>query len=225
MKKLNIFCDESGDFGNYDSHSPYYIICFVLHEDSTDLSSKILHFENTMIQIGFPSHIVHSGPLIRRETPYSHLTIEQRRQIFNRMFHFTRSCPIQYKTFLIEKKHHPSIPSLIASLSKDLTLFFQYHLNFFQQYEKITLYYDNGQHELSKILISIFNSYFTNFEFRKVLPVHYRLFQAADMLCTLRLLKQKLQTGSLSHSEMIFFSNPKNLKKNYLKLLDLKSFK
>lgn len=29
MKELSIFIDESGDFGEYDHHSPYYIITMV----------------------------------------------------------------------------------------------------------------------------------------------------------------------------------------------------
>ena len=32
MKELSIFVDESGDFGEYDYHSPYYIILMVLHD-------------------------------------------------------------------------------------------------------------------------------------------------------------------------------------------------
>ena len=38
MKKLSIFVDESGDFGEYSPHSPYYIITMVLHDQSKDIS-------------------------------------------------------------------------------------------------------------------------------------------------------------------------------------------
>lgn len=31
-KELSIFIDESGDFGEYEPHSPYYIIGLVVHE-------------------------------------------------------------------------------------------------------------------------------------------------------------------------------------------------
>lgn len=36
MKELSIFVDESGDFGEYDHHSPFYIISMVLHDHITD---------------------------------------------------------------------------------------------------------------------------------------------------------------------------------------------
>ena len=32
MKELSIFIDESGDFGSYEPHSPFYIITMVFHE-------------------------------------------------------------------------------------------------------------------------------------------------------------------------------------------------
>ena len=31
MRELSVFVDESGDFGEYDYHSPYYIITLVFH--------------------------------------------------------------------------------------------------------------------------------------------------------------------------------------------------
>ena len=31
MKELSIFVDESGDFGEYEKHAPYYIVTMVFH--------------------------------------------------------------------------------------------------------------------------------------------------------------------------------------------------
>ena len=38
MKELSIFVDESGDFGVYDYHAPFYIISMVFHDQALDLS-------------------------------------------------------------------------------------------------------------------------------------------------------------------------------------------
>ena len=35
--ELSVFVDESGDFGEYDYHAPYYIISLVLHNQSNDI--------------------------------------------------------------------------------------------------------------------------------------------------------------------------------------------
>ena len=75
----------------------------------------------------------------------------------------------------------------------------------------------NGQIEVNKILASVFYTLLDNVEFRKVLPSEYRLFQVADLVCTLKLTELKLEHHSLSKSEKYFFSDERTLKKNYLK--------
>ena len=37
MKELSVFVDESGDFGEYDYHAPFYIISFILHNQEVDI--------------------------------------------------------------------------------------------------------------------------------------------------------------------------------------------
>ena len=59
-----------------------------------------------------------------------------------------------------------------------------------------------------------------------VYPVRYRLFQVADVICTLELVKAKLlENGSISESEDRFFGGIKNFKKNYLKPLSRKEYR
>ena len=43
-KILSVFIDESGDFGPYDSHAPYYLVSMVLHNQSISLSENIANF-------------------------------------------------------------------------------------------------------------------------------------------------------------------------------------
>ena len=53
------------------------------------------------------------------------------------------------------------------------------------------------------------------------MPSNYKLFQAADLICTLTLLKTKLQnTKKLTKYENVFFRGKNNLKKNFLNYLD-----
>ena len=55
MNELSIFIDESGDFGEYSYHSPYYIISMVFHEQSIDISKLLacylcdVHQQNVQI--------------------------------------------------------------------------------------------------------------------------------------------------------------------------------
>jgi hypothetical protein len=84
------------------------------------------------------------------------------------------------------------------------------------------VYYDNGQVEVTRILSSVFNALLENVEFRKVMPSDYRLFQVADLICTLKLTELKMENHQLSKSEVFFFNDERTLKKNYLKPLSKK---
>lgn len=78
--------------------------------------------------------------------------------------------------------------------------------------------------EEPKILSSVFNALLPNPIFREVMPSEYKLFQAADLLCTLELVRLKLENNMFSKSEKIFFGNIRDLKKNYIKPLSKKEW-
>ena len=63
-KILSVFIDESGDFGKYESHSPFYI---VLHDQSINITDNINALEQHLGNLDYPRHAIHTGPLIRRE--------------------------------------------------------------------------------------------------------------------------------------------------------------
>ena len=96
------------------------------------------------------------------------------------------------------------------------------HYDFFAGFDRITVYYDNGQSELSTILNAVFSIQFSNVEFRKAEPQKYRLLQAADFICTMELLRIKKNEKRLSRSEEQFFYKPQELKKTFLKSLEKK---
>ena len=70
MKELSIFVDESGDFGEYSYHSPYYIITMVFHNQNDDIAQDIQKFNNELTLLGFDSqHCVHNVPLFVERLP------------------------------------------------------------------------------------------------------------------------------------------------------------
>ena len=220
MGELSIFIDESGDFGAYDYHSPYYIITMVFHEQSSDISAPISKLEQDLRVRGFPNHCIHTGPIIRRENEYEYLSIEERRRILNCMITFIKHTNIRYRCVHIEKKHIEDSVQAVAKLSRQISMFIKGHYNDFLDFEKVKIYYDNGQVELTKLLVSVFTILLPRVEMRKVLPSDYRLFQAADMLCSMELIRLKIAASTVSSSEVEFFGNIRDLKKNYLKPLE-----
>ena len=225
MRDFSVFCDEAGDFGGYEHHSPYYIVTFVFHDQSVDIQKNIEHLVTSMRHAGMPDYTVHAGPIIRREKEYEHLPLLDRKRIFNFLYNFVRTSDITYHSIVVEKKHLVSDVDLIAKIAKQLAAFLKAHQDKFSQYDRVVLYYDYGQMELTHILVATFTTLLQNVEFRKVAPANYKLFQAADMLCTLELLSLKAEKKMLSNSELKFFTSVKILQKSYLKSVQRKKFK
>lgn len=225
MNDLSIFVDESGDFGPYEHHSPFYIVTLVFHEQHNDESANILRFDKSLEEMGLPNHVVHAGPLIRREDVYENLSIDERMQIFRRTFNFMRKANITYKSLVVEKQHINDSIQLVSTLSKQFARFLTENLAYFNSFDRLILYYDNGQTELTKILVSVFHALFHNVEHREAKPSAYRLQQVADVICTLELTSIKAEHKSLSKSEFSFFKSARDLKKDYIKPLKRKEFR
>ena len=51
MKELSIFVDESGDFGEYEKHAPYYIVTMIFHDQTIDISDNINLLNKSLKQI------------------------------------------------------------------------------------------------------------------------------------------------------------------------------
>ena len=224
LRELSIFIDESGDFGEYDYHSPYYIISMVFHNQETDISEPLEKLNTNLRNTDYPNHCIHTGPIIRRENEYEFESIENRRRIFNFMVTFIKHIDIRYKCFFIEKKHFEDSVEAVGNLSKQISIFIRDHYSDFLAYNTIKVYYDNGQTEVSKLLSTVFNALLPSVQIKKVIPSDYRLFQTADLFCSMELVRLKVKNNIVSASEMEFFGNLRDLKKNYLKPLHKKEW-
>ena len=198
MKELSIFVDESGDFGDYAEHSSYYIISMILHDQSIDITKDVDWLESKLADLGYPNHCMHSGPIIRNEQEYRKETLDNRRKLLKEIMVFFRHLEISCKTIAIEKKHIVDPLEAVSKPSKLLARFIKDNYEFFIDYDVVKVYYDNGQVEITKLLSSVFNALLDNVEFRRVYPSDYRLFQVADLVCSLKLLKLKMESHELA---------------------------
>lgn len=224
LSTLSVFIDESGDFGPYETHAPYYILTLLFHDQASSINDQVGHLKRHIVEMGFnPYHAIHSAPLIRREKDYKHLDLPKRRKLFRYLLTFMRLCDISYQSFVFKKREIPDHDALVAQMSKAVGRFVRDNLEYFQGFDDIIVYYDGGQKEITNIINAVFNV-FLNADIRHVTPSDYSLFQAADMACTLELLDLKYRSKELSHSELEFFRGERNLHKNNLKTAYEKRF-
>ena len=224
-KVLSVFLDESGDVGPYEYHSPYYVVAFIFHEQENNIDVLIEELDKKMSELGYGGSAIHTGPIIRNEKEYKDEDPKIRQKIFKSLMAFFRKCPIRCHTIYTEKKHVEDRIKISERLSKQLSAFLNDNLDYFQQFDKVIVYYDNGQGIINELISHIFPLLINNVAFRKVYPSQYRLFQVADMLCTMKNIELKMETKALSKSEFNFFNKEKRIiKKEYLKHIKDKSF-
>ena len=118
--------------------------------------------------------------------------MEDRRKLFNLLFRFARKMPIRFFTAKVKKSECRDSDELETKLTKAIT----------------------GEINI------IFSSKFTDIQVRKVKPVDYRLFQVADLICTLEHIYVKIKLGLFSKTEKEFFTKAHDFKKDYWRKID-----
>ena len=218
MKRtLDIMIDESGDFGAFQRHSPYYLVAMLFHNARNDIHSAAQLLRNQIANLGYESHVLHTGPIIRREGNYINLSVDDRKKLLNALIHFCRRVDVQYTTLCVEKRECNDIIELTSRISKQIHAFVDKHNSLFQSFDDINVYYDNGQIELTRILTSTLSVLLSNVTFHRVKPSEYELFQLIDMFCSLELAALKFDAKAPSQTELEFFHNNRDFNKNYLK--------
>lgn len=222
MKELSIFIDESGDFGEIQDRPAYYLVTFVFHDQDNGIEEQVLKLEKSVRNSGFDVEYIHTGPLIRREEVFARYSIDERRKLLYKMLNFVNRCPISYLTVIVDRKGATDKIALSGRLAKAINRALSEHIEFFSGFDRIIVYYDNGQVELGTILNAMFSIQFSNVEFRKAEPQKYRLLQVTDFICSMELLRLKQKEKRLSKSEKRFFYKPQELKKTFLKSIEKK---
>ena len=222
MTELSIFIDESGDFGEVKERPAYYLVTLVFHNQADNIDEQVKKLEKSIKDSDFDLEYIHTGPVIRREDIFSGYSIGERRKLIYKMLNFLNCIPIACETIVVNRKEAADKISLSGKLAKKISEVIRLHGEYFDSFDKVIVYYDNGQIELSAILNAVFSVHFGNVEFRKAEPQKYRLLQIADFICSVELLKIKMQEKRLSKSEEKFFYKPQELKKTFIKSVEKK---
>ena len=217
MNNLDIFVDESGDFGPYDARCPHYIVTMVSHKSITPLFNPIQEMEYRLSLLGYEEHCIHSSPAIRGEEDYFGIDLGIRRKIISCLLAFIKKSDLKWKCFIVEKQPDGTAETIFSSLENAMNAFILTKLPILSAYSHITVCYDKGQKQISQLISSTFEKSLPSVRIVKVLPVHSRLFQAADLICTMKRLELKVAgNGALSKSESFFFGGTGPFRKNWL---------
>lgn len=163
----------------------------VFHDQEKDIAKAVEWLEERFSDIGYKDHCLHTGPLIRQEEPYRFEDLIKRKQLLKAMREFIRKVPIDYvATLAFDKNILTDQQLLLEKIRSDLEIYSNNRLKYFYGFDKIILYYDEGQKESTRIAHAVFK-HLLYAETRRIQPKDYRLFQLADLVYTLEPLELK----------------------------------
>ena len=87
-RRLNIFIDESGDFGFVDGSSDLYGVSFTIHESDDSIVNDLEYLNNRLKKANYDG-MIHLADLVAKRGDYSYLKLEQRKNIFWAIFYFS----------------------------------------------------------------------------------------------------------------------------------------
>ena len=207
IKRLNIFIDESGDFGFVDGSSDLYAVSFTLHESSDSIQTELKYLNEKLTALNYDG-MIHLAYLIAKRGDYSHFDFERRKSIFWAIFYFSSRVKAKIKTVIVDKKYINKKMQLNIALAREIGQFINNNRKYLESFDKIVIYYDNGQETLATILDTLFA---TNPKVERRIEFDHtkkRLFQVSDMLTVIDKLDYKFHNNMpFTNAEKYFFSN------------------
>jgi hypothetical protein len=224
---LSVFVDESGNFGDPDDPARYCIVTLVFHDQTADISQYVKELNRSNYDLGLDSDSFrfHMGPLIRQEDEYAAMSRPMRGKILDRMMTFVRKVDFKYHCIGVDTKFINTTQQVFDRLMGQLADFIKEHRELFECIDKVKIYYDAGQKQVSRLLEEVFTENLPSpLEFAQgVRQDSYKLLQVADLICTVRLIEVRLQDGGeLTKSENRFFGGQRNFQRNILKRIKRK---
>lgn len=224
---LSVFVDESGRFKYPDPESHYYIVGLVFHDQAVDIAPLVRKMDQKADELGLDTDVFafHAGPIIRQEKGYEIMNRRLRGRIFDRMMNFARRVDFKYHCVDVDKRYVTSVLQIATRLKRGLEDFLAQKKDALDDVEKVKIYYDCGQAPVTNLLHQTFSAAVPcPVEFAQgVKPGNYKLFQVADLICTLHLIELKIRNGEpMTHSEFKFFGSPRTFEHNVLRKIKSK---
>ena len=218
MSELSVFIDESGDIG---AGSEYYLLTLVFHDQSNSIDAWLAKYEQACSTSNLPKGVFHFTPVLRGHAPFDTIAYSTRKRLLSRFRFLVEKLPFNYACFEYEKKQFAEPSALQDKMQRDIERFINDNLEFFQRFDVVKIYYDNGQSIVSKSVHGAMSS--ALFEdavvYRNIKPSKYRLFQVADYICGIELAAIRYERHQIGLTEERFLGSRKAFKENFLKRL------
>lgn len=220
---ISVFIDESG---TQEGKSTYYVVTYVLHNQADSIGESIERYERSLKNREIPNIPFHATPLLRAHDSYANLSLHERKSLLVSFNVLVQRLPIRYRSFVYRSREFGTPERLQALIRRDLVSLLVDHLDYFQAFGSVKIYYDQGQPAVSNALREAFS-----FALSKQATVsrssdyrRFRLAQVADYLCAIELAAVKYKHHEETETDEKFFGGYGAFKKNWLKQARRKRF-
>lgn len=216
MSELSVFADESG---GRRGHSKYYLLTLVFHNQDDEILDSVGMYENSLGQSNLPNIPFHSEPLLNDRGIYENLDISARKKLLHSFAAMVRYLPISYHTFAYRRSEYENPAELSTRMKRDISGLLFDNLEFFQSFDDVKIYYDNGQDIVKQALDQSIGFVLSknSVHRRRTSMTDYRLEQVADYLCTIELAAIKYAAKENGGTYDKFFGGIGTFKRNWFK--------
>lgn len=216
LRELSLFIDESGSDGLKDR---YYLLTLVLHEQDVRIEESIHLYERSLAQKQLPDIPFHASPLLNGHGGYEGMSLAERKRLLSAFRVFFRHTPVSYECLSLKVREHPDIPSVTTAMRRQIVEPLFDELPYFQEFDAVKIYYDNGQQSLAEAIHEAMEYAFAKgvVVYRETVPANYRLSQVADYICTMELTALKYADKCVTATDNKFFGSWSQFKKGILK--------
>lgn len=221
MSEISIFVDESGGQGG---HSRYYALTLVFHNQADDIMGEVEKYRRGLAARNLIDIPLHAGPLLTGHDTYEGMDLKIRKGYLTMFFQLLQHLPVRYRTFVYRRSELSGPDSFVVRMRRDIIDLIFDNLEYFQSFEEVKVYYDDGQEIVAKALHGAIEYAISknSLMYRKTRASDYILEQAADMLCTLELTAMKYRNNEETHTDAKFFGSAHSFKNNYMKAIKRK---
>lgn len=218
LKRLNLHIDETG---SQDISENIYLIAVVLHEHTIDIESQITKYERRLADSNLANIPFHGKDLLHGNEKYKMVSVGDRKRLLTQFARFVRELPISYFLLKYETSDIHNSDELESRIRHDLVSFIYDHLVFFQRFDVISVYYDNGQNTISIALHDALDFILAKnvADFRDADHSARRLLQVADYICTIERVNIFYNIGKQTKTHERFFGNRRNFSQSFTKQL------
>lgn len=216
MSDISLFLDESGSDNLRDT---YYILALIVHDQSDALDGDIAKYQASLLQKGLSDIPFHATPLLNGYDDYEGMDIADRKRLLSTFRVFFRHLPIRYGWIVLKTREYDTLDYVASAMRRRIVDFLFDNLAYFQSFDGVKIYYDDGQQSIAGALHKAIDYALTKsaVTYRLASPADYRLSQAADYICTMELTALKYQDKAATATDEKFFGSWSQFKKGILK--------